>query len=57
MSETFFKKGDLKMANAYKEAGVNIEAGYQAVERMKRHVKKTERLRSYGRTWRLWGNV
>ncbi len=32
------------MANAYKEAGVNIEAGYQAVERMKRHVKKTERL-------------
>lgn len=32
------------MANAYKDAGVNIEAGYEAVERMKRHVKKTERL-------------
>ena len=32
------------MANAYREAGVNIEAGYQAVERMKSHVKRTERL-------------
>jgi phosphoribosylformylglycinamidine cyclo-ligase len=31
------------MANAYKEAGVNIEAGYEAVERMKRHVAKTAR--------------
>ncbi|WP_147536036.1 phosphoribosylformylglycinamidine cyclo-ligase [Bacillus marasmi] len=32
------------MANAYKEAGVNIEAGYEAVERMKQHVAKTARL-------------
>ncbi|MFP7299594.1 phosphoribosylformylglycinamidine cyclo-ligase [Neobacillus niacini] len=31
------------MANAYKEAGVNIEAGYEAVERMKKHVQKTAR--------------
>ncbi|MCM3693341.1 phosphoribosylformylglycinamidine cyclo-ligase [Neobacillus niacini] len=31
------------MANAYREAGVNIEAGYEAVERMKRHVQKTAR--------------
>ena len=26
------------MANAYKQAGVDIEAGYEAVKRMKKHV-------------------
>lgn len=31
------------MGNAYKEAGVNIEAGYEAVARMKKHVQKTAR--------------
>jgi phosphoribosylformylglycinamidine cyclo-ligase len=31
------------MANAYTQAGVNIEAGYEAVERMKKHVQKTAR--------------
>jgi phosphoribosylformylglycinamidine cyclo-ligase len=31
------------MANAYKQAGVNIEAGYEAVSRMKKHVQKTAR--------------
>ncbi|GLB61915.1 phosphoribosylformylglycinamidine cyclo-ligase [Cytobacillus sp. NCCP-133] len=31
------------MANAYKQAGVDIEAGYEAVSRMKRHVQKTIR--------------
>jgi phosphoribosylformylglycinamidine cyclo-ligase len=31
------------VANAYKQAGVNIEAGYEAVERMKKHVQKTAR--------------
>ncbi|MBP3039254.1 phosphoribosylformylglycinamidine cyclo-ligase [Bacillaceae bacterium Marseille-Q3522] len=31
------------MANAYKQAGVNIEAGYEAVARMKKHVQKTMR--------------
>ncbi|MFD2445168.1 phosphoribosylformylglycinamidine cyclo-ligase [Bacillus sp. CGMCC 1.16607] len=31
------------MSNAYKQAGVDIEAGYEAVERMKKHVKKTVR--------------
>jgi phosphoribosylformylglycinamidine cyclo-ligase len=31
------------MSNAYKEAGVNIEAGYEAVTRMKKHVQKTVR--------------
>lgn len=31
------------VANAYKQAGVDIEAGYEAVERMKKHVQKTAR--------------
>ncbi|MGX7196590.1 phosphoribosylformylglycinamidine cyclo-ligase [Enterococcus olivae] len=32
------------MANAYSKAGVDVEAGYEVVERIKKHVKKTERL-------------
>ena len=31
------------MSNAYKSAGVDIEAGYEAVTRMKKHVQKTIR--------------
>jgi phosphoribosylformylglycinamidine cyclo-ligase len=31
------------MANAYKQAGVDIEAGYEAVERIKKHVSRTVR--------------
>lgn len=31
------------MSSAYKKAGVDIEAGYEAVERMKKHVKRTIR--------------
>lgn len=31
------------MSNAYKQAGVNIEAGYEAVKRMGKHVKRTSR--------------
>ncbi len=31
------------MANAYKQAGVDIEAGYEAVSRMKKHVGRTIR--------------
>ena len=31
------------LANAYTQAGVNIEAGYEAVERMKKHVQRTSR--------------
>ncbi|MCA1056164.1 phosphoribosylformylglycinamidine cyclo-ligase [Rossellomorea aquimaris] len=31
------------MANAYRQAGVDIEAGYESVERMKKHVKRTAR--------------
>lgn len=32
------------MANAYARAGVDVEAGYEVVERIKKHVKRTERL-------------
>lgn len=32
------------MANAYSKAGVDVEAGYEVVERIKKHVKKTTRL-------------
>lgn len=32
------------MTNAYSKAGVDVEAGYEVVERIKKHVKKTERL-------------
>ncbi|RBT48586.1 phosphoribosylformylglycinamidine cyclo-ligase [Enterococcus hirae] len=32
------------MSNAYANAGVDVEAGYEVVERIKKHVKKTERL-------------
>lgn len=31
------------MSNAYKNAGVDVHAGYEAVERMKKHVQKTNR--------------
>ncbi|WP_102347879.1 phosphoribosylformylglycinamidine cyclo-ligase [Bacillus sp. Marseille-P3661] len=31
------------MSNVYKNAGVDIEAGYEAVQRMKKHVQKTIR--------------
>lgn len=32
------------MANAYSKAGVDVEAGYEVVERIKKHVKRTERM-------------
>lgn len=32
------------MTNAYTKAGVDVEAGYEVVERIKKHVKRTERL-------------
>jgi len=31
------------MSNRYKEAGVDVEKGYEAVERMKKHIDKTTR--------------
>lgn len=31
------------MANVYKQAGVDVEKGYEAVERMKKHVDRTNR--------------
>ncbi|MEG0253971.1 phosphoribosylformylglycinamidine cyclo-ligase [Vagococcus sp.] len=32
------------MKNAYQKSGVDVKAGYEVVERIKKHVKKTERL-------------
>lgn len=31
------------MSDVYKKAGVDVEAGYEAVERMKKHIEKTKR--------------
>ncbi|MEG0176643.1 phosphoribosylformylglycinamidine cyclo-ligase [Anaerorhabdus sp.] len=31
------------MSKSYKDAGVNLEAGYESVERIKKHIKRTER--------------
>ena len=36
------------MSKAYKASGVDIEAGYEAVNRMKSHVQSNERKRYYG---------
>ena len=43
LNEMYRPKGDRHMANAYKQAGVDIEAGYEAVNRMKKHVQRTMR--------------
>jgi len=32
------------MAKSYEKAGVNLEAGYESVERIKKHIKMTERM-------------
>ena len=39
------------MSKAYEKAGVNIEAGYESVERMKSHVARTSRK---GVAWYFW---
>lgn len=31
------------MSDVYKQAGVDVEKGYEAVERMKKHIAKTTR--------------
>lgn len=35
--------GELIMSKLYREAGVDVEKGYEAVERMKKHISKTTR--------------
>ena len=44
------------MANAYKQAGVDIEAGYEAVSRMKTRTNNYEK-RSTRRFRRFWRYV
>jgi len=36
------------MSTKYKEAGVNLEAGYESVERIKKHVKRTGAVQMFG---------
>lgn len=36
------------MSNAYKQAGVNLEAGYETVSRIKKHIERTKRLGTLG---------
>ena len=36
-------KGVKRMSQSYEEAGVNLEAGYESVERIKKHVVRTNR--------------
>jgi phosphoribosylaminoimidazole (AIR) synthetase len=53
------------MSVRYEQAGVNLEAGYEAVSRMKRHVARTmrpevmtrldEHETSHSREWDGWG--
>ena len=45
------------MANAYKQAGVDIEAGYEAVNRMKKHVARNNASGSDEWFRRLWWYV
>jgi phosphoribosylformylglycinamidine cyclo-ligase len=40
--------------NAYAQAGVDVEAGYEVVERIKKHVKRTERLGVMGALGFWW---
>lgn len=44
------------MANAYKQAGVDVEAGYESVERIKKHVSRTARLGVFGGLGGFGGN-
>lgn len=36
------------MSDVYKKAGVDVEKGYEAVERMKKHIKKNTSERGIG---------
>lgn len=43
--------------NAYARAGVDVNAGYETVERIKKHVKRTERVGVMGGNWWVWRDV
>lgn len=45
------------MAESYEKAGVNLEAGYEVVRRIKKHVASTSRLGVMGNIGRLRRNV
>ena len=43
--------------NAYAQSGVDVEAGYEVVARIKKHVARTERAGGYWRSCGLVGDV
>ena len=43
------------MAQSYEKAGVNLEAGYEVVRRIKKHVASTSRLGVMGNIWAFGG--
>ena len=43
--------------NAYAQSGVDVEAGYEVVERIKKHVARTERAGVMGSSGWLWWYV
>ena len=45
------------MSKAYEESGVNIQAGYEAVERITSHVERTLRKEVLGGFRWIWCNI
>ena len=45
------------MADQYKAAGVDLEAGYDSVRRIKSHVARTTVLQRNGVYWSFWRDV
>ncbi|ETD03742.1 hypothetical protein N568_0111775 [Lactococcus garvieae TRF1] len=43
--------------NAYAKAGVDVEAGYQVVDRIKKTCRKNKETRCSWWTWRVWGSL
>lgn len=47
------KLGGIDMENAYSKAGVNVEAGYEVVERIQKHSQNTTD-GNVGHAWWFW---
>ena len=45
------------MSQAYKQAGVDLEAGYASVERIKKHLERTKRLGATGSVGGFGGSL
>lgn len=42
------------MENAYSKVGVNVEAGYEVVERIQKHSQKNTTDGNVGHAWWFW---